>query len=145
MSELPATIKIDDITSGRIEPEVIYAELERLKVEINILRHDMSIFVKTLASIPEGQTQLAYYANVESKLRVVQKSITDYYAQYVRLLPIINLAQIKLGHEVEIQPVKQLVQETGNGGQAGKQIPAAAARRSSGSKAKGTVSQPIEL
>ncbi|CAH2355292.1 hypothetical protein CLIB1423_24S00386 [[Candida] railenensis] len=144
MSELPATIKIDDITSGRIEPEVIYAELERLKVEINILRHDMSIFVKALASIPDGQTQSAYYANVESKLRIVQKSITDYYSQYVRLLPIINLAQIKLGHEVEIQPVKQSSQESGNGGSAGKQVPAAA-RRSSGSKAKGTVTQPIEL
>lgn len=103
-SELPEVIKIDDITSGKIEPEVIYQEMDRLKSEINVLRNDMSSFLKTLATIPEGNGQQDYYRSISEKLKTLQFSIKDYCNQYNRLLPIINLAQIKLGHEVEIMP-----------------------------------------
>lgn len=98
------SIKIDDITSGKIDAEVIYKEIERLKYEINILRHDMSLFTKTLAIIPEGSNQHDYYKNVAERLKTVQNSIRDYCTQYNKLLPIINLSQIKLGHEVEVIP-----------------------------------------
>lgn len=103
---LPDVIKIDDIASGRIEPQLIYEELDRLKVEINILRNDMSLFIKALATIPENQSQQEYYKTAKARLKTVQASIEDYCTQYYKLLPIINLAQIKLGHEVEIVPQK---------------------------------------
>lgn len=101
MSSLPDVIKIDDIASGKIAPEDIYAELDRLKTEINILRNDMTQFVRALAHIPSDTNQQQYYATVSNRLRTVQKGIKDYCAQYNRLLPVINLSQIKLGHEVE--------------------------------------------
>lgn len=104
MAELPEIIKIDDITSGKIEPSLIYDEIERLKVEINVLRNDMSSLVKSLATIPEGSSQGDYYRNVSEKLKVIQKSIKNYCNEYNRLLPIINLAQIKLGNEAEVIP-----------------------------------------
>lgn len=103
-SKLPDQIKIDDISSGKIDPELIYQELERLKVEINILRNDMSLFLKALATIPENQSQQEYYKIITLRLRTVQNSIKEYCVQYNKLLPIINLSQIKLGHEVEILP-----------------------------------------
>lgn len=103
-SELPEVLKIDDITSGKIEPDVIYGEIERLKLEINILRHDMSAFVKALADISEDSDQQEYYRTIAMRLKVVQESIKDYCTQYNKLLPIINLSQIKLGHEVEVIP-----------------------------------------
>lgn len=102
--QLPETIKIDDIALGKIEPTAIYAELERLKVEINILRNDMSFFIQALATIQPHQSQHEYYKVVALRLQTVQASIRDYCSQYNKLLPIINLAQIKLGHEVEIAP-----------------------------------------
>lgn len=141
MLELPSVIKIDDITSGRIDPEVIYKELDRLKEEINILRHDMSLFVKALATIPEGDSQYEYYRNVESRLKVVQHSIKEYYSQYTRLLPIINLAQIKVGHDVEILSANGSAEKRPSASNG----PTIAARRGSGSKNKGTAIQPIVL
>lgn len=101
MLTLPDTIKIDDITSGRIKSEEIYAEIERLKMEINNLRQDMSMFINALASVQPGQNQLQYYQMVEERLKAVRSRIAEYYEQYSKLLPIINLSQIKLGHEVE--------------------------------------------
>lgn len=103
-SKLPDIIKIDDISSGRIDPNLIYQELERLKVEINILRNDMSLLLKALATIPDNQSQQEYYKIIVLRLRTVQNSIKEYCVEYNKLLPIINLSQIKLGHEVEILP-----------------------------------------
>ncbi|EGV63971.1 hypothetical protein PSN45_003952 [Yamadazyma tenuis] len=103
-SKFPEGIKIDDITSGRIDPQLIYSEIDRLKYEINVLRNDMSVFIRALATIPEGSNQQDYYRSVAGKLKVVQNSIKEYCAQYNKLLPIINLSQIKLGHEVEVLP-----------------------------------------
>ncbi|KAI5958656.1 hypothetical protein KGF57_002501 [Candida theae] len=105
--KLPESIKIDDITSGRIDPQLIYNEIERLKAEINILRHDMSQFLSALATIPESNSPLDYYRTTMTKLETVQQSIQEYCERYNKLLPIINLAQIKLGHEVEAPPVKR--------------------------------------
>ncbi|CAK9441285.1 uncharacterized protein LODBEIA_P51540 [Lodderomyces beijingensis] len=99
--KLPNSIKIDDITSGRIDPKLIYEEIERLKAEINILRNDMSSFLKALATIPENGSQQEYYGTVILRLQTMQQSINEYCERYNKLLPIINLAQIKLGHEVE--------------------------------------------
>lgn len=127
---LPDNIKIDDIALGKIEPSVIYAELERLKVEINILRNDMSFFVQALATVPPHQSQHEYYKVVALRLQTVQASIKDYCAQYNRLLPIINLAQIKLGHEVEIAP------------SLGTRAATRTAKRPSVSKRSGPVSSP---
>ncbi|KAI3405552.2 hypothetical protein KGF56_001570 [Candida oxycetoniae] len=102
--KLPNSIKIDDITSGRIDPQLIYDEIERLKAEINILRNEMSMFLKALATIPETGSQQEYYETIIRRLQTVQQSIVQYCERYNKLLPIINLAQIKLGHEVEAPP-----------------------------------------
>ncbi|KAM9930053.1 hypothetical protein OXX59_000812 [Metschnikowia pulcherrima] len=102
MATLPDPIKIDDITSGRIEPQAIHAELERLKSEINVLRSDMSAFLKALATVAEHQSQQSYYDGLVSKVNAMKSDISEFCAQYNRLLPIINLTQIKLGHEVEV-------------------------------------------
>lgn len=101
MATLPDSIKIDDIASGKIQPETIYAELDRLKVEVNVLRNDMSLLVQALGSIGDNQSQQEYYNTLTARLQTVKAAIKDYCAQYNRLLPIINLAQIKLGQEVE--------------------------------------------
>lgn len=102
MATLPDSIKIDDIASGRIDPHTIYTELERLKLEINVLRSDMLVFLKALATIPENQSQQAYYDNLVTTVQTIRGDIADFCAQYNRLLPIINLTQIKLGHDVEV-------------------------------------------
>ncbi|EGW35582.1 uncharacterized protein SPAPADRAFT_58804 [Spathaspora passalidarum NRRL Y-27907] len=101
---LPDQIKIDDITTGKIDPQLIYAEIDRLKLEINILRNDMAQFIRALAKIPPEQSQSEYFQIVHSRLTAVQQSINDYCDKYNKLLPIINLAQIKLGHDVEAPP-----------------------------------------
>lgn len=101
MSALPDSIKIDDVVSSKIDPQTIYNELDRLKVEVNFLRNDMSLFIKALATIPDNCSQQEYYNKLLAKLRTVRASIKEYCAQYNRLLPIINLALIKLGQEVE--------------------------------------------
>lgn len=108
VNDLPDVIKIDDITSGKIEPTLIYNEISRLKIEINILRHDMSNLVKSFAHIPEGTSQTDYYNAIHDKLKIIQTNIREYCVQYNRLLPIINLAQIKLGNEVEVLPKKEI-------------------------------------
>lgn len=110
-SKLPDIIKIDDITSGKIDPQLIYDEIDRLKAEINILRNDMSLFLKALATIPANQSQLEYYKLVVSRLKTVQASIREYCEKYNKLLPIINLAQIKQGHEVEAPPPNKVKSE----------------------------------
>lgn len=99
---LPETIKIDDINTGKILPQAIYEELDRMKVQLNILRNDMLVFVQLLATIPHDLSQQQYFNSVKLRLFVVQLSIKDYCAQYNRLLPFINLAQIRLGNELEI-------------------------------------------
>lgn len=104
LNRLPESIKIDDITSGKIDANLIYDEIDRLKAEINILKNDMSLFLKALASIPPNQSQQEYYRIVILKLKTVQTSIKEYCDKYNKLLPIINLAQIKLGHDVEAPP-----------------------------------------
>lgn len=104
---LPEVIRIDDVTSGKIDPTLIYNELDRLKVEINILRSDMSLFLKALVAIPDNQHQQEYFRVTVARLKIVQNSIVEYCIQYNKLLPIINLAQIRLGHEVEILPQQQ--------------------------------------
>ena len=90
---------------------MIYDEIERLKAEINTLRNDMSLFLKALATIPPNQSQTEYYKLVVSRLKV-QDSIDDYCEKYNKLLPIINLAQIKLGHDVEGPPPSKIKSET---------------------------------
>ncbi|EMG47067.1 hypothetical protein SBY92_002128 [Candida maltosa Xu316] len=110
-SKLPNSIKIDDITSGKIDPQSIYDEIDRLKAEINILRNDMSLFLKALATIPSNQSQQEYYKVVVSRLKTVQVSINEYCEKYNKLLPIINLAQIKLGHDVEAPPPNKVKSE----------------------------------
>ena len=114
--KLPDLIKIDDITSGRIDPNLIYEEIEMLKAEINVLRNDMSSFLKALATIPEDGSRNEYYQNVIQRLQTVQNDIAEYCERYNKLLPIINLAQIKLGHEVEAPPssAKKLIPSTSN-------------------------------
>lgn len=102
--KLPDVIKIDDITSGKIDPQLIYNEIERLKVEINILRNDMALFTKALATIGPNQSQQQYYKVITQRLKTVQNSIQEYCTQYNMLLPVINLSQIKLGNEVERLP-----------------------------------------
>lgn len=104
LSRLPESIKIDDITTGKIDPNLIYDEIDRLKAEINILKNDMSLFLKALATIPPNQSQQEYYRIVMLRLKTVQTSIKEYCDKYNKLLPIINLAQIKLGHDVEAPP-----------------------------------------
>lgn len=105
--KLPELIKIDDITSGKIDPQLIYNEIERLKAEINILRNEMSMFLQALATVPESNSPQEYYRTTMSRLEIVQQSIQEYCERYNKLLPIINLAQIKLGHEVEAPPVNK--------------------------------------
>lgn len=102
MTTLPDLIKIDDIANGKVASEDIYAELHRLKMEVNILRNDMSLFIKALATIPDNQSQQEYHDNLVQKVHLVKKTIKEYCSQYNRLLPIINLTQIKLGQDVEI-------------------------------------------
>lgn len=102
--KFPDIIKIDDISSGKIDPELIFEELERLKVEVNILRNDLSLFLQALAVIPENRSQQEYYNVLTLRLKAVQKGIKEYASEYNKLLPIINLSQIKLGHEVEVLP-----------------------------------------
>ncbi|KGR06828.1 hypothetical protein MG5_03846 [Candida albicans P57072] len=111
-NKLPDILKIDEITSGKIDPQLIYDEIERLKAEINTLRNDMSLFLKALATIPPNQSQTEYYKLVVSRLKKVQDSIDDYCEKYNKLLPIINLAQIKLGHDVEGPPPSKIKSET---------------------------------
>lgn len=103
---LPDIIKIDDVTSGKIDSAVLYSEIERLKVEVNVLRNDMSLFLRTLASPSPSQSQQEYYKQLTARLETVLASIHEYSQQYNRLLPVINLAQIRLGHEAEVIPVK---------------------------------------
>lgn len=103
---LPETIKIDDIASGKIDTAVLFSEIDRLKVEANILRNDMSLFLRTLASASPNQSQQEYHKLLVLRLETVNASIHEYALQYNRLLPVINLAQIRLGHEVEVHPVK---------------------------------------
>ena len=110
--KLPDILKIDEITSGKIDPQLIYDEIERLKAEINTLRNDMSLFLQALATIPPNQSQTEYYKLVVSRLKQVQDSIDDYCEKYNKLLPIINLAQIKLGHDVEGPPPSKIKSET---------------------------------
>lgn len=100
----PDNIKIDDVTSGKVEPQLVYDELDRLKLEINILRSDMSRFLSALVTIPPSQHQLEYYNVIVLRLNTLKASIADYCLQYNKLLPLINLSQIRLGHEVEIFP-----------------------------------------
>ncbi|KAI5955058.1 hypothetical protein KGF54_001619 [Candida jiufengensis] len=102
--KLPDSIKIDDITSGKIDPKLIYEEIERLKAETNILRNDMSSFLRALTVIPKDHSQKEFYQNIITRLSIIQQSINEYCERYNKLLPIINLAQIKLGHEVEAPP-----------------------------------------
>lgn len=142
--ELPATIKIDDIISGRVEPEAIYRELDRLKVEVDVLRHDMTFFLRALADISDGRSQQEYYKLVESRLKGLKDGIRTYNEQYVRLLPIINLAQIKLGHEVEVLPAKATSDSLKPLAPAATRPPPVQ-RRVSASKGKGTPHQPIVL
>ncbi|KGU08039.1 hypothetical protein MEY_03805 [Candida albicans 19F] len=111
-NKLPDILKIDEITSGKIDPQLIYDEIERLKAEINTLRNDMSLFLQALATIPPNQSQTEYYKLVVSRLKKVQDSIDDYCEKYNKLLPIINLAQIKLGHDVEGPPPSKIKSET---------------------------------
>ena len=92
LNELPQVLKIDDITSG--------------KIEVNILRNDMSLFLRALASASPSQSQQEYRKLLAQRLEAVNVSIQDYCRQYNRLLPVINLAQIRLGHEVEVLPPK---------------------------------------
>lgn len=94
-------IKIDDIASGKIDSKAIYDELDRLKAEVNILRNDMSLFLKQLATIPDKSSQQEYQKALQQRLVQVQSTIKEYCARYDRLLPIINLSQIKLGQEPE--------------------------------------------
>lgn len=104
MNELTGPIKIDDIASGKIDSKAIYDELERLKAEVNILRNDMSLFLKQLATIPEKHSQQEYQDALQQRLTQVQNTIKEYCVRYNRLLPIINLSQIKLGQEPETNP-----------------------------------------
>lgn len=106
------SIKIDDIVSSKIDPETIFKELERLKVEVNILRNDMLLFLRALATIPDNQSQQEYYNTLTAKLNTVRASIHDYCTQYNRLLPVINLAQIKLGQEAEVLGTKESPKKT---------------------------------
>ncbi|RCK56101.1 Vacuolar protein sorting-associated protein 13 [Candida viswanathii] len=101
---LPHDLKFEDlaandITSGKIDPQLIYDEIDRLKAEINILRNDIQ------------PSQQEYYKLVVSRLKTVQISIREYCDKYNKLLPIINLAQIKLGHEVEAPPPNKVKSE----------------------------------
>ncbi|KAK6198695.1 uncharacterized protein RJT21DRAFT_50599 [Scheffersomyces amazonensis] len=107
-NKLPDLIKIDDITSGKIDPQLIYQELNRLKVELNILRNDMNNFLRVLIDIPTNANgdvnEHEYFKVIASRLKTLKETINEYCLEYNKLLPIINLAQIKLGHEVEILP-----------------------------------------
>lgn len=105
MTDLSGSIKIDDIASGRVDSKAIFDELERLKAEVNILRNDMSLFLKQLASIPDKHSQQDYQNALQQRLAQVQNTIKEYCARYNRLLPIINLSQIKLGQEPETNSV----------------------------------------
>ncbi|KAI5965821.1 uncharacterized protein KGF55_001184 [Candida pseudojiufengensis] len=102
--KLPDSIKIDDITSGKIDPKLIYEEIERLKAETNILRNDMSSFLRALTTTPKDNSQKEFFQTIITRLATIQQSINEYCERYNKLLPIINLAQIKLGHEVEAPP-----------------------------------------
>lgn len=106
MSQLPESIKIDDVASGRIEASVIYEELERLKLEINMLRNEISTFVKALVTISDDMSQQSYYDSIEQRIFSVREAISKYCVRYNRLIPVINLTQIKLGQNVEILSAK---------------------------------------
>lgn len=98
---LADSIKIDDIASGKVQTEYIYAELDRLKLEVNVLRNDLSLLLKALATIPEDQNQQEYFTGLTKRVQTVRHDIKEYCAKYNRLLPIINLAQINLGQDPE--------------------------------------------
>lgn len=99
--------KIDDITSARVTPETLYSEIDQLKVEVNLLRNDMSQFLKALATVPENKSQHEYYAQVMEQTQSVKLAVKEYCAKYNRLAAIINLAQIKLGQDPDMARVGQ--------------------------------------
>lgn len=104
MTSLPDVLRIDDVSSGKIDPVLIFNELDRLKAEINLLRGDMASFVKAIATIPQGHSPTDYQREIYAQLKQLQQHIQSYCADYNKLLPIINLSQIRLGHDVEIAP-----------------------------------------
>lgn len=105
--KLPDVVTINDVTLGRVDANHVYNELENLKVEISILRNDMSAFLKALATIPNNMNQHEYYNVVLLRLQAIQSLIKDYCNHYNNFLPIINLSQVQLGREVEVLPQPQ--------------------------------------
>lgn len=89
--------RLEDIELGRVKPAEVYAEIDRLKTEINGLRNSMAQFVTTLATIPPDQSQQLYYILVVKKLHQVQQAIADYLKRYECLVPLIQVAEARLG------------------------------------------------
>lgn len=89
--------QLEDIELGRVKPTEVYTEIDRLKTEINGLRNCMAQFVTTLATIPPDQSQQLYYILVVKKLHQVQQAISEYLKQYECLVPLIQVAESRLG------------------------------------------------
>lgn len=98
---IPENVEIDDIVLMKMDSNLIFQEIDRLKLELNKLRDDFFFFIKELAVIPENQSQKHYFQTVELNFKSVQSSINNYCLQYNKFLPIINHVQLKLGNELE--------------------------------------------
>lgn len=96
--KLPDVVRIEDIEEGRVEPQAVFDELDALKAEINGLRNAMAQFVTALATVPKGQSQHHYYELVVKKLKNLQAAIAEYLRQYQRLVPLITVAEQRLGN-----------------------------------------------
>lgn len=100
--KLPDVVNINDVTLGDIDANYVLNELENLKVEISILRNDMSAFLKALATIPNNTSQQEYYNVIILRLQAMQSLIKDYCVHYNKFLPVINFSQVQLGRDVEV-------------------------------------------
>lgn len=100
--KLPDVVNINDVTLGDIDANYVLNELENLKVEISILRNDMSAFLKALATISNSTSQQEYYNVIILRLQAMQSLIKDYCVHYNKFLPVINFSQVQLGRDVEV-------------------------------------------
>lgn len=94
---LTKEITIEDIARGHIEPSAVYAELDRLKAEVDVVRNDMLLFLKGLGTIGDGQSQQEYRDILAQRLVRLQESISEYTRQFSMVQEVVETLQAKLG------------------------------------------------
>lgn len=100
MSE-PAQIQLKSFDASKVDIAKTLEEIEIAKKQIEVVRQEIKLFLTTLATVPDGCTEMEFFEKMSRKVFDLRRQLADYLTKYNNLIPYIELTRQSKGFSMQ--------------------------------------------